>query len=533
MSGDFFERFIRITAAGLMAAFLCTGCSSSGGVIPEKDGVNAGTGERDEKREEIVIPGEMTEEEIKEHKGGFSAGASVHDPSIVRYGDKYYIFGTHMESAVSDDLRQWKSFSSGVNKKNKLFSNLFEEPMEAFAFVGRNSDNWYSVWAPDVIYNEKMGKWVMYFSTSSTYKKSSICMAVADDIKGPYEYKTRLLDSGFNYKTSKETAFYDYHTKAELKNYLKNSDYDNSKWPNCIDPCVFYDGEGKLWMVYGSWSGGIFLLQLDEETGLPIHPEQDDENKVDAYYGKHLLGGGHNSIEGPYILYDEKSGYYYLFVSYGALQAEGGYQIRLFRSKNVEGPYADMNNRTFGTVVDHSEFGLKLMGNYTFPSLAFTYMAPGHNSAFIDDDGKMYVVYHQRFDNGTEFHEPRVHQLFKNEEGWLVAAPFAAMGESLPGEGYDPALLSGTYYMVNHGTDIGSTVHEPAKVKLDTKDMTLSGKMSGSFELKEGTPFVTFKSGDETYKGVFIRMEDEAGNDVMCFTACSKNRTIWGVHYFK
>jgi len=533
------KKLLKMMSVCVMSGLILTACTGNAQGTKESasnnDKTETAEGEVSEKKEEVKVPEEMTDEEIEEHKGGFSAGASVHDPSIVKDKDTYYIFGTHMESAVSKDLRNWKSFSSGVDKKNKLFSNLFDEPMEAFAFVGKNSDNWYSVWAPDVIYNKKMGKWVMYFSTSSTYKKSSICMAVADDIKGPYEYKTRLLDSGFNYKTSKETAFYDYHTKTELKNYLENSDYDNSKWPNCIDPTVFYDADGKMWMVYGSWSGGIFLLEIDEQTGLPIHPEQDDENGVDSYYGKHLIGGGHNSIEGPYIMYDETSGYYYLFVSYGELQAKGGYQIRLFRSKNVDGPYADVNNKTFGMVVDHSEFGLKMMGNYNFPSLAWTYMAPGHNSAFIDDDGKMYVVYHQRFDNNTEFHEPRVHQMFRNEENWLVAAPFATMGETLPEEGYEKELLNGTYYMVNHGTDIGSTIHEAAKVELDTSSGTLSGKMSGTFELKEGTPYVTFKSGDDEYKGVFIRMEDEAGNDVMCFTAAgsNNNKTIWGVHYYK
>ena len=92
-----------------------------------------------------------------------------------------------------------------------------------------------------------------------------------------------------------------------------------------------------MWMVYGSWSGGIFLLEIDEKTGLVIHPKEDEKNGVDPYFGKRLLGGGHKSIEGPYILYDEESGYYYLFVSYGSLTREGGYQMRVFRSKTVDG----------------------------------------------------------------------------------------------------------------------------------------------------------------------------------------------------
>lgn len=39
-------------------------------------------------------------------------------------------------------------------------------------------------------------------------------------------------------------------------------------YPHAIDPVVFYDESGKLWMVYGSWSGGIYMLELDENTGL-------------------------------------------------------------------------------------------------------------------------------------------------------------------------------------------------------------------------------------------------------------------------
>lgn len=62
-------------------------------------------------------------------------------------------------------------------------------------------------------------------------------------------------------------------------------------------------------------------------------------------------------------------------------------------------------------------------------------MAPGGQSTFQDDDGKYYITYHQRFDDGTEYHEPRVHQMYTNEDGWFVAAPFATMGETLSERG--------------------------------------------------------------------------------------------------
>lgn len=97
--------------------------------------------------------------ESKIKKGGFTAGASVHDPSVIKDNDTYYIFGSHMESAKSTDLRNWTGFSSGVNAENKLFDNLFDGEEDgdpaAFTYVGKNEEGGYSVWAPDVIYNKK------------------------------------------------------------------------------------------------------------------------------------------------------------------------------------------------------------------------------------------------------------------------------------------------------------------------------------------------------------------------------------------
>ncbi|MCR5527378.1 MAG: glycoside hydrolase family 43 protein [Lachnospiraceae bacterium] len=476
--------------------------------------------------------GDMSESEIVEKSGGFTAGASVHDPSIYVENGKYYIFGTHMAVAESTDLRNWTQLFEGVDEKNKLFSNLLNGDLGAFSFVGRNQENGYSVWAPDVIFNKAMNKYVMYFCTTSTYKKSSLCYAAADKVTGPYKFIDRILDSGFNNRTVYNTDFLDYHDKSELNDYLKDNDYDNQKWPNCIDPCVFNDKEGKMWMVYGSWSGGIFLLQLDENTGLPIHPEENKAENTDAYYGKHLIGGGHNSIEGPYILYDKVSDYYYLFVSYGELNAKGGYQIRLYRSRQVDGPYVDMNNNSPGKVIDHSKFGLKMIGNYTFPSLSYTYMAPGHNSAFCDLDGKMYMVYHQRFKNGTEAHEPRVHQLFRNEDDWLVAAPFAVSGESLKSDGYAQEAISGMYYLVAHGTDISRKVHECEKVKV-AADGTMEGDREGALIVKANSPYATMFINEKEFKGVMLEMKDEAGNDCMCFTGAAENETVWAVQYYK
>lgn len=94
-------------------------------------------------------------------------------------------------------------------------------------------------------------------------------------------------------------------------------------WPNCIDPCVFYDEEGNLLMSYGSFFGGIWLLELDESTGLRdynVNYGSDFDSRqtavsLDPYFGRKIAGGCGATGEGSYIEYI--GGYYYLFV-YGA-----------------------------------------------------------------------------------------------------------------------------------------------------------------------------------------------------------------------
>lgn len=480
-------------------------------------------------------------------KGGFHTDTPVHDPDVfVDKDGSYYIFGTHMAAASSDDLRYWESFAEGVSADNPLFSNLFDENQHVFDYCGKFNGSEYAVWAPDVSYNPYLKKYVMYFCTSGSYIKSNICMATADAARGPYTFEEIILYSGFDAATAAQTNLCEVlGSDADISRYLKkNGNYNNLSWPNCIDPNLFHDKEGRQWMVYGSWSGGIFLIEMDERTGRPVHPKTDERNQVDAYFGKKLLGGGHKSIEGPFILYDEISDYYYLFVSFGWLARDGGYQIRLFRAKKPDGPYVDMEGKTFRRVNHHDPYGLKLLGNYIFPSMECGYKSPGHNSAFEDQDGQIYIVYHQRFDLPTEVHEPRVHQLFRTKNGWLTVAPFATEGEMLCRKNYHESEICGTFYLVEHGLDISDEIHKPLKVEFTRAGEILKyveQSPENSNTVKEGRPYgwytlneesrITFHAGGVTYEGVVVQLNDEAGNPTMCVTGVGANQSAWAVKY--
>ena len=188
------------------------------------------------------------------------AGVSVHDPSIVKADGKYYIFGSHMSTAVSEDLRTWTSLGDGYKVKDQIYYELMANK-EAFAYAGsKNSviptdDRGWHVWAPDVIYNEETGLYYLYFCTSSTWNASNLCYATSENIEGPYEWKGALIYSGFTAQTLDDTDVAEYVDRDTAKDrYIKKSnEYNFNKYPNAIDPTVLYDGEVRLWMVYGSW----------------------------------------------------------------------------------------------------------------------------------------------------------------------------------------------------------------------------------------------------------------------------------------
>lgn len=461
--------------------------------------------------------------------GTYESGISCHDPQVIEADGKFYMTGSHMVLAESEDLVNWKMLHNGSN----LFTNIFSGDLPAFAYVGKNDQDGYSVWASNIFYSEETGEYRMYFCTTSTYIVSSLTLAVSDRPEGPYTYTDTFLCSGFKKKTVDRTNFYEIMGEdADLSPYLHLGGYDNTKWPNCIDPAVFRDADNRQWLVYGSWSGGIFLLELDPQTGLPIHPEADEEKNIDKYFGYHLIGGGHHPIEGPYIEYCPENGYYYLFVSYGELRTEGGYQIREFRSKSPTGPYLDPSGSSLGDEDAYFLKGLKVMGNYTLPSLDRTYMAPGGQSV-LTSGGNFFVTYHQRFNEGTEYHEPRIHQLVMTEDDWLVAAPFETDGKGVEYVKNPAAVLSGEVYLLDHGLDVDNKVNEALPCVFADGQIYRTGTTVGSYENLPGTEgglALTFDG--QAFSCIVFSMVDEAGNDVVCISgAGDNNHAIWGLMY--
>lgn len=486
----------------------------------------------------------------------------VHDPSIVKLeDDSYYIIGSHLAAARSSDLGSW-TFTANSNagtKNTTFFNDIYTDlaiPASWSSPSNANYDLSGNLWAPDIVYNKVMGKYCMYLSINGDSYKSSIVLCTADNIDGPYTYVDTIVYSGFEnndtFSYKKTDAEKVLGSNPDISRYLdKNGKWNPNYGTNAIDPAVFYDENGNLWMIYGSWFGGLFMLELDENTGLrDYNVKYDTINDVsDAYMGIKAAGGHWVSGEGPYIEYmedpDTGKGYYYLFVSYGCFNNDGGYNMRVFRSESPSGPYVDQNGNssiyTSGGDNIGGNIGMRLMSNYKWNCNDRPNKAQGHNSVLMDDDGKLFVIYHNKFDDAYGFHEVRVHQLIMNEDGWPVATPYEHVpGEEVSVTGHTKEAVIGEYEFIFHKLNqkiVADQVTSGANAEVEysknitlNSDGTVTGDINGTWTISEDSADMTFTFDNVTYKGSFIVQADESAEMTkkMTFTATGNNTCIWG-----
>lgn len=438
---------------------------------------------------------------------------SVHDPSIIQGDDGYfYIYGSHMAAARSLDMMVWEKISTNAQKGCTLVENVQQEMKTALDWAQTNT-----FWAPDV-QQLKDGRYYMYYCTCrGDSPLSALGLAVSERPEGPYKDQGVFLYSGMQGIGADGTR------------------YDATKHPNVIDPHTFFDKEGKLWMVYGSYSGGIYILEMNDETGFPMKGQG---------YGKKLLGKNHSRIEGPYILYSPTTDYYYLFLSFGGLDSKGGYNIRVARSKTPDGPYLDAKGQdmincggrsgSFFLDADIVDYGTKVMGGYQFMALAgeknrmtVGVVSPGHNSAiYLPETDQYFLVFHTRFLNRGEAHNVRVHQFYFNEAGWPIVTPYRFAGEKMtPVDGED---IPGEYKVISHLADINAKPHQSIAVTLSANG-TLAGNAAGTWQSLSGNRMEITMDGMR-YEGVFVKAYDnQQGVWTVTFTAMSDDGiSLWG-----
>lgn len=219
------------------------------------------------------------------------AQAPSHDPcNIVKDGDRYWVFNTNVGIGVissgTSDFSDWQSESS-------VFGDTWPSWINDYV-----PDFWGQFWAPACIYMNN--KYYLYYSCSSMgLSQSAIGLATSPSLNNPV-----WTDHGM----------------------VVSSDGSGTV-NNAIDPAIIKDDDGRVWMTYGSWFGGITITELDSLIGKAIGELTQ------------LVGGNHKDFEAPYIL--KNNGYYYLFVNRGTCCSgvNSTYYIQVGRASKVTGPY--------------------------------------------------------------------------------------------------------------------------------------------------------------------------------------------------
>jgi len=224
-----------------------------------------------------------------------SRGIVTRDPSsVVKCKDEYWVFytGRGVPSYHSKDLVKWEHGPAVFTTAPEWIATTVPE--------NRNM----SCWAPDVM---KVGdKYLLYYSVSTMGKMTSGIGLATNPTLDPKDPAYHWTDQGVIVQTKDGSGH------------------------NAIDPSVFHDKDGSLWLTYGSYWSGIKLIQLDPQTGKRIAP---DSKLYSLAYN--------DSIEASYLCRHDD--YYYLFVNWdGCCQGtNSSYNIRVGRSKTVTGPYID------------------------------------------------------------------------------------------------------------------------------------------------------------------------------------------------
>ncbi|MBN2742565.1 MAG: arabinan endo-1,5-alpha-L-arabinosidase [Marinilabiliaceae bacterium] len=283
--------------------------------------------------------------------------ANVHDPSVVFDGTYYYMYGTdasygnvhapygHFPYRRSKDLVNWefrgmtmtatpawvKDTLNHIRLRNGLAAienPVFGHWAPVVRKVGDKYRMYYSVIVDNYIKTGKSNTVANYDNSWTEHAFIGLCET--SDLQSNIWTDLGMVvcsstDRGLNWsRGSRENDWSAYF-----------------KW-NAIDPTYQVTPGGEHYLIYGSWHSGIVSLKLDAATGKPAN-----ELNALADYGTRIARRVNNDAnrwqaqEGPEIIYNEKTGYYYLFLAYDELSV--AYNTRVCRSKDINGPYLGIN----------------------------------------------------------------------------------------------------------------------------------------------------------------------------------------------
>ncbi|MEU1398498.1 family 43 glycosylhydrolase [Micromonospora zamorensis] len=323
-------------------------------------------------------------------------GDTFADPVIVRGDDGFwYAYGT------TDPLREGEREFHRVPTARS--ANLVDWTYVGDAFGPEQRPPYAApgaaFWAPDV---RRVGdQWVMYVTVTDTTVSAegsdyAIGAATAPTPTGPWTFAAQPVVAP---------------RPGGGGGYL---------WT--IDPSQFTDVDGRGYLYYGSYYGGISVTELSADgltaVGTPTQVAID------------------NKFEGSYVL--RHDGWYYLFASTANCCAgpATGYSVQVGRARSPRGPFTDRD----GVALTASRAG----GTPVLTQNGNRWIGTGHNGFLTDLAGQDWIVYHAIDRADPYLDEPfgiNERPMLLDRLDWIDGWPTVNAGAG-PSEGARPAPVT-------------------------------------------------------------------------------------------
>lgn len=465
--------------------------------------------------------------------------ANVHDPSVEKCGDYYYMYGTdasygnahnghgHFLTRRSKDLVNWEFRGMAMDTVpawvkdtlNNMRTRVGLEPIHKPSFgywapvvrkVGNKYRMYYSIVVDNYIGNGKANTPANF--DGSWTEHAFIGLMETDNLASNIWFDRGMVvcsstDKGNNW------------ARASLNDW--NAYF---KW-NAIDPSFIVTPEGEHWLVYGSWHSGIVALKLNPESGKPNKLETLDDYGIRIARRQNRDSNRWQAQEAPEIIYNAETGYYYLFLAYDELSV--GYNTRVCRSKNIAGPYLSIDgaNITQGAecwpIVTHP-YKFADHSGWVGISHCCIFQNPETKEWFYSSQGRLPAN-----TNGNQYSNAimmgQIRSVEWTEDGWPVVMPerYAAV----PQTEITATDLIGTYE--NIFLKYQYQVQQASAPLTLSADMTVSGAISGSWSYDAAKKILTIG----TYKVIVKRELNWEANPrvpTIVYSGLGDKMSVWG-----
>ncbi len=382
-----------------------------------------------------------------------------HDPSLIEVEEDgapaYYIFSTGWgqgnEIRRSTDLLTWDYLGKSTGQNTVI-------PEVEQWIGGTNASGFVQWWAPDIVAAPDGGYWLYTCCVSNAkvniegtnYSMACIILMKSDSLQPEtFRYEGVLMQSCIPDGAAGAIDV------------------------NSIDPQIIYDTDGNMYMAYGSFGTGNWMLELDPETGLrkddmyksntfyPWQQVRAFRDEAVALYGNYIYGEdvsteyygtmiSQGAMEAPVIarhdnvtvsdengVTEEGKTFYYSMHSYNGLDV--AYQMWGGRSESVWGRYhsvggGEVYNNNVGATDNQ---GNMYMGSFTWSDKAADsketdIVLPGHNDLFTTSAGMNLAAYITRtpsYDPSNRVFMVQLHQYYLNSMGDICINPNRYGGE--------------------------------------------------------------------------------------------------------